>query len=259
VSANEQFVLGRPKIDEIEVKFIPDSNAIIVNVLSGVVDLTLSRTVSLEQGADAEKRAPVKMEATPFNLQRLYPQLINPRPSVLGEARFRQALLSAINRQELIDTLEDGRTVVPTSILPPNDHQYRDAEAGVPQYPYDPQRALQLIEGLGYSRGPDGVIRSASGEPLGSIEIQYPPGDDSQAKILLSITDYWQRIGLTVDPVMQPPHQDVSITATRSAFWLRGGPNGLLVLPTFLSREIPRAENNYVGANAPNYGSPEYD
>jgi peptide/nickel transport system substrate-binding protein len=35
LSANHAYVLGRPKIDEIEVRFIPDANAIAANVLSG--------------------------------------------------------------------------------------------------------------------------------------------------------------------------------------------------------------------------------
>ncbi|HZT07071.1 MAG TPA: ABC transporter substrate-binding protein [Chloroflexota bacterium] len=259
VAANDQFALGRPKIDEIEVKFIPDSNTLVANVLAGVVDLTLSRTVSLEQGADAARRAPVRMEATPFNLQRLYPQFIDPQPAVTGDVRFRQAALLAIDRQELIDTLENGLTQVPDSILPPGDTLHREAEVGVAQYPYDPARAAQLLADLGYTRAADGALRSASGERLGSVEIQSQPGDDNQAKVLLAIADYWQRVGVSVDPVTQPPRQDAAISATRRGFWFRGGPNALLVLPTFVSTEIPRQENGYTGANVARYASSEYD
>lgn len=46
VEANDRYVLGRPKIDEIVVKFIPDQNTLIANVLAGAVDLTMSRGFS---------------------------------------------------------------------------------------------------------------------------------------------------------------------------------------------------------------------
>ncbi len=41
-------MLGHPDIDEIEVKFIPDPNALLANVLAGTVELTLGRGISVE-------------------------------------------------------------------------------------------------------------------------------------------------------------------------------------------------------------------
>src|SRR5438552_16554034 len=106
--ANDRYVLGRPKLDEIEVRFITDTNAILVNVLSGVVDVTLGRTVSLEQALEAQQRGAARPDIAPFNMQRIWPQFMDPRPAVIGDARFRQAMLYALNRQELVDTLEAG-------------------------------------------------------------------------------------------------------------------------------------------------------
>src|SRR5581483_8857908 len=51
--AYDDYVLGRPKIDEIEVKFIPDNNTLLANVLSGV-DLTLGKTISLDMAVGSE-------------------------------------------------------------------------------------------------------------------------------------------------------------------------------------------------------------
>src|SRR6266511_5868538 len=48
--ANDDFVLGRPKIDQIEVRFIPDGNTIIANLLAGALDATFDpRSISFAQ------------------------------------------------------------------------------------------------------------------------------------------------------------------------------------------------------------------
>jgi peptide/nickel transport system substrate-binding protein len=260
VIANDQYVLGRPKIDEIEVKTISDSNAILVNVLSGAAELTLGRTVSLEQALEAQRRGGVKPDIAPFNLQRIWPQFIDPRPAVIGDPRFRQALLYGLNRQELVDTLEAGWTTVPASILPPNETQYRAAEAGVQEYAFDPTRAIQTIQGLGYVRGPDGGFADAAGEKL-SVEIRNTAGDDNQTKVLFSVKNYWERIGVGVEPyqISEAQNQDRGYKANRPGFQFSGGPNGLDALATLVSWEAPLPDTRYVGINTARYTSADYD
>src|SRR5439155_11827249 len=41
LTANDRYVLGRPKIDEIEAKFIPDANTILAILLGGQVDVIM--------------------------------------------------------------------------------------------------------------------------------------------------------------------------------------------------------------------------
>src|SRR5207244_4750088 len=45
--ANDSYPLGRPRIDEVEVKFIPDPNTLAANILADVVDLTMGRGLDL--------------------------------------------------------------------------------------------------------------------------------------------------------------------------------------------------------------------
>src|SRR5439155_19522492 len=47
--ANERYVLGKPRIDEIEVKFIPEHATLMANILAGTVELTVGRNLSIEQ------------------------------------------------------------------------------------------------------------------------------------------------------------------------------------------------------------------
>src|SRR5205823_13296513 len=50
LTANEAYVLGKPHIDEIEIRMIPDPNTIVANLLAGALDFTLGRSLlSVEQ------------------------------------------------------------------------------------------------------------------------------------------------------------------------------------------------------------------
>src|SRR5437867_4754681 len=49
LEAYDRYVLGRPKIDQIDVQLIPDPNTVTANILAGTVELTVGRNVSLEE------------------------------------------------------------------------------------------------------------------------------------------------------------------------------------------------------------------
>src|SRR5581483_1700996 len=105
------------------------------------------------------------------------PQLIDPNPPIVASLQFRQAMLEAIDRQQLVDSLMAGKTSIAGSIVPPDAPEYRDVESAIVRYPYDTRHAAQLMEGLGYAKGADGLYHDASGQPL-SVEIKFPVQND---------------------------------------------------------------------------------
>jgi peptide/nickel transport system substrate-binding protein len=262
VEADPRYLLGRPKIDSIEVRFITESVGLAASVLAGAVEITLGTTgLSLEQAIEVRERwREGRVETTPASLRRIHPQLINPNPPVIADVTFRRGLLHAIDRQELIDTLEGGLTTVPASFLPPNRPEFREVEAGVTRYPYDPRRSTELIESLGYTRGADGSFRDASQQRL-NVELRTAAGDDNQNKIMFSVADYWQRAGVGVEPTLLPVQlsSDRQVHASRPGFHLSGGTSSLPGLGNLTSAQVPRAENNWVGSNTARYASAEYD
>jgi peptide/nickel transport system substrate-binding protein len=261
VEANDGYVLGRPKIDEVEVRFITDSNTAIANVLSGTADFIIGRGLSVEQAIQVQERwREGRVESAPYTWIQLWPQLLTPNPQVIADAQFRKALMHAMDREEMATTLMAGLTTVAHSYLSPNEPDFADVEPSVIKYEFDQRRAMQLIEGLGYSRGADGTYADAAGRRL-SVEVRANAGDDLRQKLLFSIADYWQKTGIGVEPNIVPTQRlsDAEWVTSFPGLQLTQRPNQLRALSNLHSTQSPRPDTNYTGSNISRYANPEFD
>lgn len=223
LEANDFYALGRPRIDVIEVKFIPALPTLMTNILAGAVELSLGRGLSIGQAIEVRDQWPAgRMEHAPSTLTRIYPEFDHPNPTVIGNVQFRRALLHAINRQQLIETFQFGLVSLSDSMLP-EVPENREVNAGLPRYDYDVRRAQQLIEGLGYARGPDGLFRDASGQRL-TVEFRARSTDEL-VSLLATIADYWARSGAASEAIVVPPqrNQDREYRFDRPGFHMTGG------------------------------------
>ncbi len=264
VTAFDGFVLGRPKVEEIQVRFISDDETLVANMLAGSVEVILGRSLSGPQAAqliDAWQGGG-RMDLTYSTWIALYPQFIDPNPAVILQLPFRQAVLHGTNRQELVDTLLPGQSSVADSWLLPNQPQYKEIEErNVIRFPYDPRKAMELISGLGYMRGSDGWFADAAGNRL-SVEVRTTAGDDAREKMLLAIVDYWKQIGLQGNPVLVPRQQaqDLAYRATFPGFELNRNPPDERGTQNLHSRLIPLPENGFrVTGNRSRYRNAELD
>jgi peptide/nickel transport system substrate-binding protein len=259
LEANDRFALGRPLIDEIEVKFVQDANALAANILAGVVDMTLSGpSLTIEQAAQVrDQRWDGRLVPELNGTVGVFPQFVNPTPRVLLDVQFRRALLQAVDRQLLVDTLQHGLSQIAHTNMVPDNPEYKYVEPRIVKYAFDPRRSQQLIEGLGYTRGPDGFFQDAAGQRL-SVELRSTPGREVNEKTTFSVADMWQQIGVGVEPVVLSPqqNQDREYRQTRPAFEVVGQPEDIYRLH---SRELPTPENRYVGDNRPRYANPQLD
>lgn len=222
LQSNDLYVLGRPRIDEIEVRFVPDPHTLLANLLAGT-ELTIGPALSLEQvlQIEPEWQARGGMVAYKGGLWiRVAPQFINANPPIVTDLRFRRALLHAMDRREIGDTLLGGRGAVAHSFVDPDSPAYEEIQGSVVRYEYDRRKAMQMIEELGYPKGPDGVLRDASGERL-SVELRTLAGDNPvQPKALAIIARDWEQVGVAVDQVLVPAQRarDAEYRATFPAF-----------------------------------------
>jgi len=265
LDAFDGYVLGRPKVDAIEVRFILDANTAMANILSGEVELTLGDFLSLEQSVQLRDQWKAgRMETDLAAMKVFFSQFIDPTPRIWLNVQFRRALYHTLDRQQWIDSFFYGLTTPsltvltgvadPTGIL-------REMEAGVIRYDYDPRRAAQLLEGLGLSKGADGFYQDASGQRLAALEVRAPGEDDESEKVVFATVDGWQRLGIASE-VNIVPRQLVAnreYRATRPGLLIQGGNHGLDSLIRFQGNTIPSAATNWVGGNGSNYASPELD
>jgi len=265
LAANDNYVLGRPRIDEIEVRFIPDANALMANILAGSVDLMLGTLGSVDQGIalrDQWRDGKVSFSFDSNDWIAAYPQLMGSRPAIVSDVRFRRALMHTLDRKEMVDSLQSGISAVADSYLSPGQLDYRDIEARLPRYEYDPRRATQMIEELGYSRGADGTFRDVANEVL-HIEIRSLPAAQT-VRPATTVADYWQRVGVSTSLVPDSPQllQDLEYRATFPAFYVLNQGNDIIGLPNLHSSRTRLPENRFQvpgNGNWSRYINPELD
>jgi peptide/nickel transport system substrate-binding protein len=261
LQANDRYVLGRPKIDEIEVRFIRDSNTRVANVLAGAVELTIGRDVPLDQAVEARDQwRDGKPETYPGSWLGIHPQLTNPSPAIVGSVQFRQALLHAIDRQAMVESILHGMTEIPHAWLTPNEPEYWDIHGKVPHYEFDPRKAEQMISGLGFPKR-DGIFVDNEGQRL-TVELRTTGDNTSHIKAIYPIADYWQRIGVATDPVVIPVQrqQDAEYRATYPAFQALRGTAGTSGLAAAVSSKAGLPENSFrASGNYSRLIDPAYD
>ena len=260
LQANPDYVLGRPRIDTIEVKIIPDLNGFVANILAGSVELTLGKTITLEQALEIQPRWSGKVEISPANPMQVYPQMLTPNPAIVGDARFRRALYHALDRQEMVDTIMSGMSTVTHSYLAPTEPPEFQAQAHrIVKYEYDARRTAQIMEGLGYVRGPDSIYRDPSGQPL-SVELRAGPTGIDQ-KTMFVVADFWQRAGIGVETVSMPAalSSNPEYRATFPAFETVRNAATSAQLRVHHSSQTALPENGWRGSNRTRYMNPEFD
>jgi peptide/nickel transport system substrate-binding protein len=265
LQAFDGYVLGRPKIDTIVMRFIRDQNTVAANLLAGAVEATMGRGLSVEQAVTIRNQWPEGRIADLVyqSWVRILPQFINPNPAVLLELPFRQALLHAIDRQSIVDTIQEGVGAVAEMTPSIGSPYYAALAPSMVRYEYDPRKSAALLEGLGYTRGGDGGLVDRSGNKL-SVEIRTTQDNQARVRSLLVVADDWQKVGVSVQQSITPAQLqgDRAYRQERPGFEINRNGAQLNTISAYHSRGILTAENNYRGVgplNYPRYGNPELD
>jgi peptide/nickel transport system substrate-binding protein len=262
LAANEEFFLGRPRLDRIVIRFIPDSNTMMANLKAGAVlstlgskkvDRDLLRTLRQEWEAKGEGTVMVFPSNYKFaEIQKHY----NPQPADLTDVRVRRAMLHAIDRQELARTAWEDRGLVADSWVNPTFPRYQELKDAITVYPYDVRRASALLDEVGWQRGPDGVLQK-NGQPF-TVKIRDMGGE----KEPLIVADYWKAVGISGTYEYESPTQlqDRQWRALFSSVVMyRNGTDLPSVVTKLATSHIPTAGNRWTGSNRGGYSSAEWD
>lgn len=262
VEANPQFIEGRPKLDEVTVKFIPDPNTLAANMLSGEVDVPWGGRIDLEWAqtvADQWRRGKLATELS--SMLQIYPQHINPTPAIVLNVDFKRAMVHALDRQSMGDELNWPGSPIGHSFVAPTEPEYSFVEPAIVKYDFDTRKSYQLLETLGYTRQTDGFLHDRTGTKL-AFQIRTSQGDVTQEKAMYASADAWQRLGVEVERHLVVPQRagDAEYRATYPAFDLKRQAGTFDYATSFHSRGIALPENNYlVSGNNSRYSRPEMD
>jgi peptide/nickel transport system substrate-binding protein len=126
--------------------------------------------------------------------------LNNNKVKFLQEENVRKALLHALDRRRMIDSVLQGQAVPSNMPLIPSNWSYYE---GNQTFDYDPQKAGILLDEIGFTLpNGNGSIRTDENNPL-SFELVHPD-DATHTAIAQAIQKDWAAIGVDVSLVAVP-------------------------------------------------------
>jgi peptide/nickel transport system substrate-binding protein len=255
------FVLGKPGLEEIRVRFMGDANTIVANLLSGSLDMAFASNIGFPQAKALEESSwSGTILYWPGNPRYLEFQGRDWGDTVraVSDPRVRRASQYAINRKALVDGIYAGRAPVLYFWLPPIDPLYPAVDRAIPKYAYDPGRAEALLQEAGWVKGPDGRARDASGQTL-SIPMQVLPGELEGLEAAV-VVDNWKSAGITSELNQLSPQEwrDNELrTKFRGVAYNRRG--FTLESMVWLEENLSRPERRWSGQNRSGYVNPRLD
>jgi peptide/nickel transport system substrate-binding protein len=141
------FVPGRPYLDEVLFKVIPDETARVTALRAGEIDLT--ERVPPQMVEDLRANRSLRVETYPSNT--LSELAINASRKPFDDVRVRRALFHAVDRKAVLEGANFGYGRLIGSFMAPIIGEYYVDLNG--RYPYDPAKAKALLAEAGYPNG----------------------------------------------------------------------------------------------------------
>ncbi len=168
VEANDDYWGGRPKVDQIVWRVIPDDSARFLALKAGDIDAL--ETATVEDLGSAATDSDLQILTKPlWNTGYLS---FNYKIVEFQDVRVREAVVHAINRQGIVDNFLGDYGLVAKTFLTPILLGYNDS---IVDWTYDPELSKQLLGG-GF---PDGLSEVTIAEDIADAEgnVVYTAGD----------------------------------------------------------------------------------
>jgi peptide/nickel transport system substrate-binding protein len=182
---------GRPYIDRLVYRYIPEMTTLQTELMTGRIDLYLGPNPNQADGL--RSAAGVELHANP-SLQWNY-LAFNTRRPIFQDPRTRRAVGMAIDRQQIVDALAYGYGEVGRATVWPTHWGY-DADA---MLPYDVAGARRLLEEAGWTPGADGTLRDPQGRPF-QFTLITNAGNDLRRDIIEYVQAQLRPLGIVVQP-----------------------------------------------------------
>lgn len=192
LEANERYFKGRPYLDEIVYRIIPDGTTMFLEARAGKIDfigLSPQQYLRQTQGEWWEKNwRKYKYLASGYTYLGL-----NLKSPFFQDKRVRQALSYAVDRKSIIKGALLGMGEPTIGPYKPGTWVY-DTE--IQPYPYDPAKARALLAEAGWRPGKDGILQK-DGLPF-EFTILVNQGNEERIKVAVILQQMFRQVGIHV-------------------------------------------------------------
>lgn len=159
--ANDDYWGGRVSYDKLIFRVIPESSTRVAELLSGGVDFIMNPPIDQLADLETETTSVIYAECS-----RDLGLGINFEYPYMDDVRVRQAMNYAVDKEAINDALFDGRgDIYGGFCMPPHN------DPSLEPYPYDPEKAKQLLAEAGVPEGLEIKIQTTTGRYLREKEI----------------------------------------------------------------------------------------
>jgi peptide/nickel transport system substrate-binding protein len=190
--ANPDFVLGRPNLDRVVFRIIPEQTTELTELLTGRLDMV--RGVQPAEAARVESSGSTRLITYP---SRSYTYLAwNTSNPLFEDPQVRRALTLAINRRQIVDALLYGYAAVAVTDVLPFQWQFDDE---LEAWPYDPVQARLLLADAGWADSDGDGILDRDGRPF-RFTLETNQGNDLRSDILVIVQNDLRQVGIDAQP-----------------------------------------------------------
>ncbi|MSV43630.1 MAG: hypothetical protein F2911_09185 [Actinobacteria bacterium] len=270
MKANPTFFRGKPGVDEIDFKIFKNSDALGQALKKGEIDfaegLEANVFASLKDvpGITAVAAAPAGYDELGFNTGAALADgtAIGDGNPLLRDKALRQALVYAVNREQIVEKVLGGGGLPGSTVIPPLYSAWH-LEPSAPAS-YDPAKARSMLDAAGYTVGADGVRVDSKGKRL-SFRLFGRTESATSQKSVQYLKGYLAAVGVevTVKTVSEDVLTELVGQGNFDMFeWAWGvepDPNYMLSTFTCANRSYQQDGATYANLSDSFYCNPAYD
>ncbi|MBI4673173.1 MAG: peptide ABC transporter substrate-binding protein [Chloroflexi bacterium] len=194
LAANPNYRTGRPKLDRIEFKYNPDTQAQLDAYTKGELDIDAAVSTDLLPQIMSDT---LKNEFHQYDGASTYMLAFNSTVKPFDDRVVRTAFSQALDREGFVKAILLGAGAPTTRWIPPGVPGNQADKPGVPAS--DPQAAVKTLVDNGY--GKDGQVDCAK---LGAIKFTYPDSPSNKRQVEFLAANLQKVLGCPITP--EPVH-----------------------------------------------------
>lgn len=261
---NKHFYGEAPKIKRIIIKLIPNTGTLEANLRSGTVDKISVLGLTFDQAISLEKK--IKSENVNFTVSfepsTVYEHIdLNLDNPILKDIKVRKALATAIDKEQLVKSLFEGKQPAAMHFITPKDPWYTDDPKFVTTYRYSKRQAAKMLDEAGWKEDKDGY-RYKDGKKL-SLNFMTTAGNKTREAVQVYLQNQWKQVGIEIIIKNEPGRVFFGETTKKRRFdmamyaWVANPENN--PRSTQHSGMISSEKNGWSGQNYPGWNNPRMD